>query len=102
MAGGQQFQLRVTGDQSLAGVQYLGDVRRGTRDGRDPDQGTAMQVLMSGLADRDVESTSQFGDDRPDGGPLLLQRMNVAEQDIQLQGTDVHGHHHGFEPGPSR
>src|SRR4051794_33353506 len=77
--GGQQFHLRTTGDQPLAGVEHLPAVRRVGGDQRHPEFGPAVQVEVTGLRRADVEPPAQLGDDRTDHGAFLLQRVNVAE-----------------------
>ena len=53
------------------------------RDHRDADLGPAVQVLVPGLGRADRERAPQLGDDRPDHGALLLQRADVAEQEVK-------------------
>src|SRR5688572_26722329 len=50
-----------------------------------------MQVEMAGLGHGDAgKAPVQLGDQRPHDGALLLQRVNVAEQDVQGQSTHIH------------
>ena len=78
--------------QALAVVEYLGGVSRGVGHYRYPDLGPSMQVKMARLGDRDTRvATAQLGDERPDDGPLLLERADVAEQHVECQRSYVHG-----------
>ena len=43
-----------------------------------------MQVKVTCLGDRDAwVAATQLGDERPDDGPLLLERADVAKQHIK-------------------
>jgi hypothetical protein len=51
-----------------------------------------MQVKVTRLGDRDTGvAAAQLGDERPDDGPLLLERADVAKQHVKRQGGYVHG-----------
>jgi hypothetical protein len=60
------------------------------RYGRHSDQGTAVQVQVARLGDGHLELAPQLGHDGPHHGPFLLQRVDVAEQHVQLKGTHEH------------
>lgn len=51
-----------------------------------------MQVYMPRLRDSDVVLSPELSHDRLDDRPLLLQRMNIAEQNVELQ----HAYERGF------
>ena len=52
-----------------------------------------MQVKVTRLGDRDAGvAAAQLGDERPDDGPLLLERVNVAKQHVERQRSYVHEH----------
>ena len=45
-----------------------------------------MQVKVTCLGDRDTGvAAAQLGDERPDDGPLLLERADVAKQHVERQ-----------------
>ena len=44
-----------------------------------------MQVDMPRFRDSDVVLSPELGHDWPDDRPLLLQRLDVAEQNVELQ-----------------
>ena len=54
------------------------------------DAGAAVQLLGSGLGRGNAESPVQFGNHRPHGRPLLLERMDITEQKVELQPADPH------------
>ncbi len=90
VAGGQQLQLWSAGHEPLACLQHIAHVSPVGRNGGHPDQGPAVQVQVPGLGSRDVEALAELSDHRSDQGSLLLQRVDVTEEDVQLYRTDVH------------
>lgn len=51
----------------------------------DPDQRSAMQLDVTGLCGGNVVLSFQLSHDRPNDRPLLLQRTNITEQNVELQ-----------------
>jgi hypothetical protein len=51
-----------------------------------------MQLEVINFSDAEIESLPHVGDERPYQGTLLLQRMNIAKQQVELQRTHPHGH----------
>jgi len=84
LPGRQQLNFRAGGHQALALVKHLVGVSRGVRHHRYPDLGPPMQVKVTCLGDRDAgEPAAQLGDNRPDDGPLLLERADIAKQHVE-------------------
>ena len=54
------------------------------------DPGAAVQVETAGLGSSDLILASQLGNNRPDDSALLLQRVHIAEQDVELDPADPH------------
>ena len=61
------------------------------RDDRDADERPAMKVEMPRLGRRNLESPTQLGHNRPYDGPLLLQRVHITEQQVELGRAYVRG-----------
>ena len=59
-------------------------------DHRDADTGPPVQIQRAGLGGRHTETSLQIGDQGPHHRPLLLQRADVAEQDVELNPADPH------------
>src|SRR6478609_10447123 len=81
-AGGQQFDLRTSGDEPFAVDEYLAHLRMIPAHHSDRHFGPPMQLLVARLRDAHVEATPQVGHHRPHDRPLLLQRVDVAEQHV--------------------
>src|SRR5687767_12170510 len=64
LVGGQHLDLRVGGDEPLAGIEDLDAVLRVGRHDRDPDEGPPVQVQMTRLGGAHVVVPLQLGDDR--------------------------------------
>src|SRR5262249_33803928 len=76
---------------AVGGGEGGGGVGRGGGNDRHSDLGTPVQVKMTGLGDGDAgETAPQFGDERPDDGPLGFQRADVAQQHVHCQRGYVH------------
>lgn len=54
------------------------------------DTGSPMQFLGAGFGRRNAEPAVQLGDQWAYQRALLFQRMNVAEQDVEVYPTDPH------------
>jgi hypothetical protein len=81
---GQQLNLRVPRHQPLALVEQLAGVPGSGRHHRYPDFGSPVQVKVTRFGDRDPRvAAAQLGDERPDDGPLLFQRADVAKQHVK-------------------
>jgi hypothetical protein len=87
----QQLDLWMGRHQALALVEHLAGVPCAAGHHRYPDLRSPMQVKMTGLGDRDPGvPAAQLGHERPDDGPLLFQRADVAQQHVQRHGGYVH------------
>lgn len=91
MPGGQQLQVRPGRHQSLAVLQDLARMRGVGRDDRHPDQRTPMQIQVPRLGHGHLEPPSDLGQQWPHRRPLLLQRPDVTEEQIEFESTDVQG-----------
>src|SRR5687767_6341214 len=49
-----------------------------------------MQVLVIDLGDARLGGAPQVGEERTQHGPLLLERMHLAEKQVELDPTDPH------------
>jgi len=85
MPGGEQFDFGSTGHQSFAVGQQIPDMVGVRGHGRYADQRAAMQVEMTGFSRGDFEFAPQLRHDGADHGTLFLQRVDVAEQQVQLE-----------------
>lgn len=56
-----------------------------------PDKRTMPKVQVTRLGDRDFEPLAQFRDNRPYGGSLLFERLDVSEEKVQLKRSYEHG-----------
>ena len=102
-ANRQQLQLGPRGHQSLRGVKHVHDVFAVRRHHGHADIGAAVQFLAAGFGGRHSESPLQFCDYGANGRPLLLERMHIPEQQIELQPTNPHaGRAQGVGVGPAR
>jgi hypothetical protein len=81
----QQLDLGPSRNQPLTRFQHL---RRmlvfGCHNGN-RQLGSPMQLLIARLGSRNLESSTQLGQDRPNNPPLLFQRVHVAQQEITPQ-----------------
>lgn len=87
----EQLDLRAGGDQPLDPLEHLDHV--GGVGGDEPrgDSGTPVQVLPIGLRDGDIESAPDLGHERAHHRALGLQRVHVAEQQVELDPSKPHG-----------
>src|SRR5690606_35939261 len=90
LPGGQQLDFGAFCDQAFAGVHQRRAVGRGGGDHRHPDLAAPVQVVAAGLGHRDAVPALEFGHDGPHDGTLLLQGADVAQQQVQRQGSDEH------------
>jgi hypothetical protein len=81
----QNLHLGASGDQPFALVEHVTAVRGIRGHDGDPDESPPMQVEMTGLGRGHVVAPPELRHDRPDDGPLLLQRPAVTEQEVELQ-----------------
>ena len=78
--------------QALAVGEHRGGVGRGGGHDSYPDFGTPVQVKMTCFGYRDAGMPApQLRDERPDDGPLLFQRADVAQQHVHCQRGYVRG-----------
>ena len=84
MSRGQQLNLRVAGHQPLALLEQLAGVPGSGRHRRYPDFGSPVQVKVTRFGDRDPGvAAAQLRDERPDDGPLVFQRADIAKQHVK-------------------
>lgn len=86
----KQFELGLTGDQAFGTVQQVDNMGLLAGDAAHPYTGSPMQLHMIDFGCADLKASSQFGDHRADQRPLLLQRMDVAEQQVEFDPADPH------------
>ena len=89
-SGTEQLELGSGCDEPLAQVEDLGATAWFLGDRGHPDQRPAMQVLVPDLGHRDLVGTPQLGDHRADEPTLLLERVDVAQEDVELEGSHEH------------
>jgi hypothetical protein len=95
----------VRRDDPLALVKQLGGVPCGGGHYGYPDFGTAMQVKVTRLGDRDTGiAAAQLGDQRPHDAPLLLEGVDIAKQHVERKRSYIHRRwgvvHRGGAPVP--
>ena len=76
---------------SLDRVEHLDDVTPVHGDERRSDGCAPVQVERSDLGRRYPEPALNLGDDGPDDRTLLLERVDVAEEQVELKPSDPHG-----------
>ncbi len=86
----EQLDLGTTRDEVLYRVENLGDMAAVGGDDTRTDSGPAMKIEMVGLGHGHLVTAPDLGDDRPDGGTFFLERMDVSEQDVELNPADPH------------
>ena len=86
--GAQQFDLHLARHLPFAGVEHRLHLPGVARHGGDSDERATVPVRVAGLGDRHLEPP-QPGHDRPDHRSLVLQRVDLAQQDVELQDADV-------------
>src|SRR4030095_2245909 len=64
-----------------------------------PDGCPSVQLEMINFGDAELEAPTQLRDQRAYQRALLLKRMHVAEQQVELQRTHPHGHGHSVDTG---
>jgi hypothetical protein len=95
----EQLNFGAIGDQPLDGIEDLDQMcpvgsNRGHSDGR-----PSMQLEMINFGDAEFEALADLCYQRADQRALLLQRMHIAEQQVELQRTHPHGHGHSVRTG---
>jgi len=55
-----------------------------------PNQSPPMQLKMPNLRNRNLKLAPDLSDDRPDKAALLLERMHIPKQQINLQDPSKH------------
>ena len=61
--------------------------------------GPPVQVEMIDFRDTELKALAYLSDQRTDQRALLLERMHIAEQQVELQCTHPHGHGHSVGTG---
>lgn len=79
----------MLGDRILDSVEHLARVCRARRHDCCPDEGATVQVEMPYLGDTDIEATQLRYEGTHDGA-LLLERVDVAQQDVELSSSNPH------------
>jgi len=77
-------------DQSFGTIEYLPNVLDVGTDDRDADDRARMQVVCADLRRGGLGSTAEVRDERSQNAALLLQRVHIAEQQVELDPTDPH------------
>ena len=91
LPGRQQLDLRMSGHQAFALGEHAHRVRGRRGHHGYPDLGPLVQVQVAGLGHRDARvAPAQLGDERPDDGTFRLQRVHVAQQQVERQRRDIH------------
>ncbi len=88
--GREQLQLRVSCHELLARVEDLTGVSPIRGDETDTHRRTPVQVLGPDLGDGYLVPPAQLGHQRAHHRPLLLQRVDVPEQQVELAPADDH------------
>lgn len=86
----EQLELRPGGHEPFNGVEHLLEMRviRGHHSGSN--QRPTMLVLKPGFGSRDLEAPLQLGYQGPQQRALLLEAMDIAQKDVELNPTDPH------------
>jgi hypothetical protein len=88
----QQLNLGTIGDQLLGCIENVDEVCAvGTHRGYS-NRRPSVQLEMINFGDAELEAPTQFRDQRAYQGALFLQRMHIAEQQVELQRAHPHGH----------
>src|SRR5207302_3809708 len=81
----QEIDLGPPGREPLALVEHLAAVRRIGGDDRHSDRRRPVQVELANLCRRNVNPPLQLAHYRPDHRSLLLERVDVPEQHVELE-----------------
>jgi hypothetical protein len=73
MSSRQQLDLGPPGNESFTLLEHLDGMPMRRTHHRHANLGPPMKVAITGLGDSHLEAPPQFGNDRPNDGPLLLQ-----------------------------
>lgn len=76
--------------QPLGGIEHIDSVHPVGGHHGHSDPGSAVQIQRTGLGHGYGEPAPQLRHDRPHHRALLLQRADVAEQDVELEPADPH------------
>jgi hypothetical protein len=99
-AYGQQLDLGAVGDEVLDGIEHLHEMRPVGAHRGYPDTCPSVQLKMINFGHTQLKAFAHVGDQRAYQRALLLERMHIAEQQVELQRTHPHGHGHSVDTGP--
>lgn len=100
--GREQFELHPARDEAFDAIQHIDNMMWFAGDTTDPDGCPAVQPNMIDFGDTDLKPASQFGDHRAHQGTLFLDRVHIAEQQVELDPTDPHAAILASAPGARR
>src|SRR5665811_1187497 len=89
-ASGQHFDLRSACDEVLDRVEHIDHVLAVCSDHGGAYSGPAMQIEVVNLGSGDLKRATQVGDDGPHDRAFRLQRMHVAQQEVEFDPADPH------------
>ena len=98
-AYGEQLNFGAEGDQPLDGIEYLDQMCSVRTHRGHPDAHPSMQLEMINFGDAEFKAPADLCYQRADQRALLLERMHIAEQQVELQRTHPHGHGHSVRTG---
>jgi hypothetical protein len=84
---GKQLDLRPCSHQPLGSVKDFPAMPHVRGDHSNSYLGPAVEILAADLGGRYREAALELGHDRPNDRPLLFQRAEVAQQQVQAQGS---------------
>ena len=73
-------------------IEHIPQVGQFRADRGDADHGAPVQVVRPHLGHRHLGAATQIGQQRAQQAALLLQRVHVAQQQVELDPPDPHGH----------
>ena len=88
----QQLNFGAEGDQALDRIKHIHQMGTVGADRCYSNPSPPVQLQVINFGDAEIESSPHVGDERPYQGTLLLERMNIAKQQVELQRTHPHGH----------
>src|SRR3954468_16872426 len=86
----QQLDLGAPRNEPFAFVEHVPAVRRICSDNRHANRRPPMKIQRTGLRRGHLKPPPQLRHNRPHHTPLLLERVRISEQQIQLQRPDKH------------
>ena len=87
----QQLKLRPGSHEPFNGVEHLLKVRMVGGHHSCTHQRSPMLVLHARFSGRNLETPLELSHEGPYQRPLLLEAMDIAQEDVELNPTDPHG-----------